>query len=59
MKTTEVAQELFKDAQSDFTPIVGAPNDNDVKCLTEAFINALQSIDVPGALDRLDQVFKA
>ena len=34
--------------QSAFPPIVGAPNDDDVKRLTEAFINVLQSIDVPG-----------
>ena len=34
--------------QAAFPPRVGAPNDDDIKRLTEAFINALQSIDVPG-----------
>ena len=38
-----------------FTPIVRAPNDDDVKRLTEAFINAIQSIDIPGgAIDLSD-----
>ena len=46
---------LFKEVQTAFPPIVGSPNDDDVKCLTEAFINALQSIDVPGgAIDLSD-----
>ena len=41
--------------QAAFPPIVRAPNDDDVKRLTEAFINALQSIDVPGgAIDLSD-----
>ena len=48
MTTLEVAKDLFMEAQAAFTPIVGAPNDDDVKRLTEAFINALQSNDVPG-----------
>ena len=48
MTTPKVAKELFKEAQSAFTPIVGAPNDDNVKRLTKAFLNALQSIDVPG-----------
>ena len=48
MTTPEVAKDLFIEAQAAFTPIIGAPNDDDVKRLTEAFINALQSIDVPG-----------
>ena len=55
MTTPKVAKDFFKDAQAAFTPIVGAPNDDDVKRLTEAFINALQSIDVPGgAIDLSD-----
>ena len=55
MKTPEVAKDLFAEAQAAFTPIVGAPNDDDVKRLNEAFINALQSIDVPGgAIDLSD-----
>ena len=48
MTTPKVAKEIFKEAQSAFTPIVGTPNDDDVKRLTEAFINALQLIDIPG-----------
>ena len=48
MTTPEVPKDLFKEAQAAFTPIVGALNDDDVKRLTKAFINALQSIDVPG-----------
>ena len=48
MTTPEDAKYLFAEAQAAFTPVVGAPNDNDVKRLNEAFINALQSIDVPG-----------
>ena len=39
MTTPEVAKDLFKEAQAAFTPIVGAPNDDDVKRLTLAFIN--------------------
>ena len=34
--------------QAAYPPIVGAPNNDDVKRLTKAFINALHSIDVPG-----------
>ena len=48
MTTPEDAKELFAEAQASFTPIVGAPNDDDVKRLNEAFVNALQLIDVPG-----------
>ena len=48
MTTPEVAKDLFKEVQAAFPPIVGATNDDYVKCLTEAFINTLQSIDVPG-----------
>ena len=55
MTSPEVAKDLFTEAQAAFTPIVGAPNDDDVKRLNEAFINALQSIDVPGgAIDLSD-----
>ena len=48
MTTPEVAKDLFAEAQAAFSPIAGAPNDNNVKRLDEAFINALQSIGVPG-----------
>ena len=55
MKTLEFAKDLFAEAQAAFTPIIGAPNDNNVKRLNEAFINSLQSIDVPGgAIDLSD-----
>ena len=43
------------EAQAAFSPVVGAPNDDDVKRLNEAFVNALHSIDVPGgAVDLSD-----
>ena len=55
MTTLETAKDIFKEVQSAFPPIVGAPNDDDVKRLTEAFTNAIQSIDVPGgAIDLSD-----
>ena len=55
MTTPEVAKDIFKEVQAAFPQIVCAPNDDDVKRLTEAFINALQSIDVPGgAIDLSD-----
>ena len=50
MTTPEVAKDLFKEVQAAFPPIVGAPNDDNVKRLIEAFINALQSIGVPGGV---------
>ena len=48
MTTPEVAKDLFKEVQAAFAPIVRAPNDDDVNRITKAFINVLQSIDVPG-----------
>ena len=48
MTTLEDAKYIFVEAQASFAPVVGAPNDNDVKRLYEAFANFLQSIDVPG-----------
>ena len=56
MTTPEVAKDLFAEAQAAFTPIVGAPNDDDVKRLNKAFINALQSIDVPGGEIELSDI---
>ena len=56
MTTPKVAKDLFKEAQAAFSPIVGAPNDDDVKRLTEAFINALHSIDVPGGAIHLSDL---
>ena len=55
MTTPEDAKDLFAKAQAAFNPVVSAPNDDDVNRLNEAFINALQSIDVPGgAVDLSD-----
>ena len=55
MTTPEDTKYLFAKAQTAFAPVAGAPNDKDVKRLNETFINALQSIDVPGgAVDLSD-----
>ena len=56
MTTPEVAKDLFVEAQAAFTPIVGAPNNDDVKRLNEAFINALQSIVIPGSAINLSDI---
>ena len=56
MTTPEVAKDLFKEVQAAFPPIVGAPNEDDVKRLTEAFINVLQSIDAPGGAIELSDL---
>ena len=56
MTSPEVAKDLFAEAQAAFTPIVGAPNDNNAKRLNEAFINALQSIDIPGSAIDLSNI---
>ena len=56
MTTPKVAKDLFKEVQAAFPPIVGAPNDDNVKRLTEPFINALQSIDVPGGAIDLSEL---
>ena len=56
MTTPEAAKDLFKEVQATFPPIVGAPNDDNVKRLTEAFINPLQLIDVPGGAINLSDL---
>ena len=56
MTTPKDAKDLFAEAQAAFTPVVGAPNDYDVKRLNEEFINALQSIDVPGGEVNLSDI---
>ena len=56
MTTPKVAKDLFAEPQAAFTPVVGAPNDDDSKRLNEAFINALQSIDVPGGTIELSNI---
>ena len=55
MTTPKVGKDLFAEAQSAFTPVFSAPNNNDIKRLNEAFINTLQPINVPGgAIDLSD-----
>ena len=49
MTTPETAKDIFEGVQAAFPLIVGAPNDDDVKRLTEAFVNALQSTTSPAA----------
>ena len=56
MTPPEFAKDIFKEVQAAFPQIVGAPNDDDVKRLTEAFINALQLIDVPGGAIELSDL---
>ena len=48
MTTPEDAKDILAESQAAFVPVVGAPNNDDVKRLYKAFVNALQSIDVPG-----------
>ena len=50
------AKDLFVEAQAAFAPVVGAPNDDDVKRLNEAFVNALQPIKVPGGAVDLSEI---
>ena len=56
MTTPKVAKDLFAEAQAAFTPVIGAPNNDNVKRLNEAFINALQSINVPGGTIELSDI---
>ena len=56
MNTPEVVKDLFAEVQAAFTPVVGTLNDDDVKRLNAAFINALQSIDVPGSANDLSDI---
>ena len=56
MTTPKDAKDLFAEAQAAFTPVVCAPNDDVVKPLIEAFINALQSINVPGGAVNLSDI---
>ena len=48
MTTPDDEKDFFAEAQAAFAPVVGAPNDDDVKRLNEAIVNALHLIDVPG-----------
>ena len=56
MTIPNVAKDLFPKAQDAFTPIVGTPNDDNVKRLNKTFINALQLIDVPGGAIDLSNI---
>ena len=56
MTTPEDAKDLFAESQTDFTPVVCASNDDNVKRLNEVFVNALQSIDVPGGAVDLSEI---
>ena len=48
MTTPKDEKYLFAEAHASFAPIVGAPDDSDFKRLYKAFVNTLQSIDIPG-----------
>ena len=41
MTTPEDTKDLFAEAQAAFAPVVGVPNDDKVKRLNKAFVNAL------------------
>ena len=56
MTTPKDAKDLFAEAQAAFTPVVSKPNDDYVKRLNEAFINTLQSINVPGGAVNLSNI---
>ena len=56
MTTPKDTKDLFAEAQAAIAPVVGAPNDDDVKHLNKAFVNALQSIDVPGGAVNLSDI---
>ena len=44
MTTPKDDKDIFAEAQADFAPVVGAPNDDNVKRLYKAFVNDLQLI---------------
>ena len=48
MTNPKDAKDLFAEAHGAFAPVVGAPNDDNVKHINKALVNALQSINVPG-----------
>ena len=56
MTTPKVDKDLFAEAQAAFTPVVSAPNNDSVKRLNKAFINVLQSIEVPGGAIDLSNI---
>ena len=56
MTTPKDAKDLFTEAQAAFAPVVGAPNDNDVKHPNKAFVNTLHSIDIPGGAVNLSGI---
>ena len=56
MTTPKDAKDIFAEAQAAFTPVAGAPNNDDVKRLNKAFINALKSIDVPSGVVNMSDI---
>ena len=56
MAIPEDAKYLFVESQAAFAPVFGAPNDDDVKRLYKAFVNALQSINLPGGEVNLSDI---
>ena len=48
MTTPEDMKDLFVESQAAYATAIGASSDDGIKRLYEAFVNALQSIDVPG-----------
>ena len=56
MTTPNDAKDLSAEDQAAFAPVVGATDNDDVKRLNKAFVNALQSIDVPGGAVDLSNI---
>ena len=59
MTAPEDAKYLFAEAQAALVPVVDAPNDDNVKRFYEAFVNALQLIDVPDGKVDLSNILLA
>ena len=56
MTTPEDMKDLFVESQAAYATAIGASSDDGIKRLYEAFVNALQSIDVPGGEDELSDI---
>ena len=50
------AKDLFAEAQAAFAPVVGAPNDDNVKRIYETFVKNIQSIDISGGKVNLSDI---
>ena len=46
MTTPEVAKDLFTEAQAAFTPVVGAPNDDDVDGMQGVDKRLVEKLDI-------------